>query len=288
MVLKGTAMVQLHYKDLGLRPMSDLDLLVRPERALEAINLLTRLGWIRARTVPDKLSEAYLSVSKGHSFYSATGRDCDLHWHVLGASSHSDAEANLWEGAVRTSIGDEPTLALNPSDQLLHLCTHGTRWSKNEYFYWLADVIVVLQTSLSQIDWDRLVSLAYEFRSILPVIDGLTCVREVLDGPVPEEVLRRLRGMPVARIEREVYAARVSRADARGPVIEFKAHYLDRHPRSGGRSSLFRDIITFIRFTQYYWQVDHWWQVFTEGARMAVGKVLGGSNTYDVRRRHDA
>src|SRR5215470_12661875 len=37
MVLKGTALVLLHYKDYGLRPMNDFDVLVRLKQSSEAI-----------------------------------------------------------------------------------------------------------------------------------------------------------------------------------------------------------------------------------------------------------
>jgi len=200
MVLKGTALILLHYRDHGLRPMGDFDLLVRTEQALEAIDLLTDLGWTPEEISPDELTEAYVSVTTADHFRNEAGRACDLHWHVLGESSYSDADDRFWDAAVLTSIGAVPTYALNPSDQLLHICVHGTRWHPDAPFHWLADAMVVMETSPAQIDWNRLTSLAYDLRLILPVTDALTCLREVLAAPVPETVLRQLRDVPVSRI----------------------------------------------------------------------------------------
>ena len=44
LVLKGTALLLLHYRDHGVRPMSDLDVLVPPARAREAFAALDGLG----------------------------------------------------------------------------------------------------------------------------------------------------------------------------------------------------------------------------------------------------
>jgi len=44
-LLKGAALILLHYKDPGLRPMVDFDILVPAGKAAAAIKVLTELGW---------------------------------------------------------------------------------------------------------------------------------------------------------------------------------------------------------------------------------------------------
>jgi len=48
-VLKGAALAQTVYEDIGLRPMSDIDLLVRPEDVWRATHLLQRLEYVREK-----------------------------------------------------------------------------------------------------------------------------------------------------------------------------------------------------------------------------------------------
>src|SRR5205823_1539331 len=45
LVLKGAALSLLHYRDLGARPMLDVDLLVAPRHLWEAIQVLAASGW---------------------------------------------------------------------------------------------------------------------------------------------------------------------------------------------------------------------------------------------------
>ncbi|MBZ5608241.1 MAG: nucleotidyltransferase family protein [Acidobacteriia bacterium] len=44
LVLKGMALTLLHYRDMALRPMSDLDILVPEDRAPEVVGLVQRDG----------------------------------------------------------------------------------------------------------------------------------------------------------------------------------------------------------------------------------------------------
>jgi hypothetical protein len=43
--LKGAAIIVLHYRDAGLRHMDDIDVLVHPHQALEAMRVLRNSGW---------------------------------------------------------------------------------------------------------------------------------------------------------------------------------------------------------------------------------------------------
>ena len=45
LLLKGSALIPRYYKDHGLRPMNDLDILIPNERAVEAIELLKTIGY---------------------------------------------------------------------------------------------------------------------------------------------------------------------------------------------------------------------------------------------------
>src|SRR5215813_5242175 len=49
MVPQGAALIQLYYKDSGLRPMLDADVLVHVHQAEQAMGLLTRLRWTSVR-----------------------------------------------------------------------------------------------------------------------------------------------------------------------------------------------------------------------------------------------
>ncbi|MCK4817484.1 nucleotidyltransferase family protein, partial [bacterium] len=121
MVLKGVALTLLHYKDYGLRPMSDFDVLIHEKDVTTAINILRNLHWKPWQRLPKVFTAEYLSSTKGCAFNNDRGEGLDLHWHVLLECCYKNADKDFWDGAVQTRSSDFPVFALNPTDQLLHV-----------------------------------------------------------------------------------------------------------------------------------------------------------------------
>ena len=122
LVLKGVPLVLLYYKDYGARPMGDFDLLVQAEQAPLALDLLLESGWESVIGLPKSFDEAFMANCHAHMFRKEGDGDFDLHWHVLADSRHLNANDDFWEGAEPTKLHDVSILALNPTDQLLHVC----------------------------------------------------------------------------------------------------------------------------------------------------------------------
>lgn len=261
MILKGAALISIHYRDHGLRPMGDLDVLVPTKDASTAMNLLMRLGW-RSRMLksPEMLTEAYVTHRHGRPFKDSAGQRFDLHWHVLADSCGADADKEFWEGAVPVSLGDVSTFALNPTDQLLHVCAHGARWAYPPVFQWTADAMIVMRTAEPKIDWSRLLMQIEKHRLVLPLRDTLTYLRDALEAPIPSEVLQSLQVMPVTKLERSEYEARTSPWAARGPWGELRSKYL-RYSLLMHVAGQQPNLLDFARFLMGAWGLEHWWQL---------------------------
>jgi hypothetical protein len=251
LMLKGAALTVLYYRDYGLRPMNDFDVLIRMEQVLPAIKLLQRLGWTPMDFVP---TEKYISVSYSHGFRNSAGQELDLHWHVLSQSREINADDDFWDGAITADINGVAIEELNPTDQLLHVCIHGARWNVTPPFRWVADAITVLNTSQAGIDWNRLIGQAEKRRLILPLMDTLNYLKEVFDAPIATGVLKRLQDVPVPRTERMEYKIAVS------PPTQWRA-VLDlwcQHSRLAGNVGLTRRITRFPNFLENIWGIPAW------------------------------
>ena len=121
LVLKGGALVVGYYRDTGVRPMSDLDVLVPTSAATAAREILQDHGW------SPRFRWSALGVRMMHAavFDGAHGQPIDLHWHVFAECCRPDDDAALWERSIPIEIGGVATRALSPADQLLHVCVHG-------------------------------------------------------------------------------------------------------------------------------------------------------------------
>ncbi len=198
MILKGAALTLLHYKEYGVRPMADLDVLVPASQAVHAADLLGRAGWAVCEgfTGDDLLFRHAVKLTHG------SGKELDLHWHVLPDSCRPDSDTDFWDGAVPATMNGVSTNALNPSDTLLHVIVHGVNWNREPPIRWIADAMAVLRGSDFQIDWTRFLSQAKKHLVSLRVKEALRYLRGTYQASVPAAVVAGLGGIRISPVER--------------------------------------------------------------------------------------
>ncbi len=210
MVLKGAALSQLYYKDFGLRKMHDLDVVIPVADRRRAIDVLTRAGW-KPRIRPlSSLTDSNLDWHHAWSFEDGRGFQLDLHWNVLTGRLRTGTEEGLWTAAVPLHLEGVTTRTLCPTDQLLHTCIHGVRWSPMPPIRWVADSIFILKGAQPGIDWERLIGLAEKCRMVLTVREAFAYLWESFKAEIPDWVLQRLNGFAVTPREYRYYACAVA------------------------------------------------------------------------------
>ena len=226
MLLKGAALLPL-LDDPGLRPMTDLDVLVPESARARAMDLLTDAGlrpvaglsrgWIEWVLMP---------ATPGYGFGTSQHHQINLHWHSLHESRQPGADAELWAGAYRpiTMVGVQ-TRVPDPADQLLHSICHGLRWDLRPTYRWVVDASRLLARPL---DFDRLVEQACRRRLTVPAAAGLAYLSAVLGGPIPPSALRALKRRRGSLLERAEWRARLQAPHARGPVARAVLDHQDR------------------------------------------------------------
>jgi hypothetical protein len=194
LVLKGAALTLLNYRDLGLRLMADIDLLVPRDSALSAIS--TMRGSLSPKQ-PALDSDERVLVEHGSSWVDDGGNEVDLHWYSLWQSSPDE---DFWDAALPIEIDGVASLALAPSDQLLHVCAHGASWHSEPALRWVLDAVTVIRSG--EIDWKRLVSQARRRELTITLADALGYLRSGFGVEIPEEVLIELRDSPTSLTSR--------------------------------------------------------------------------------------
>jgi len=200
LVLKGAALIESAYEDAGARPMADVDLAVRPERAEEAARALVAAGFLPAAPEPER----QLRVRHSTAFVGSREVEVDLHRGMLWLAG---LEGEMWRGSIEGEVGGAPVRVLAPPDQLLQVCAHGAAWNPIPPVRWAADAFKVLERAGGDFDWTRLVAQAARGRLVLPLRQALSCLAGELAAPVPAEVLEELAAIPVSRSERLAHGA---------------------------------------------------------------------------------
>jgi hypothetical protein len=191
LTLKGMALVHRLYADLGLRPMTDIDVLVPREDHEAAGRVASDAGYeIRSDGAGDTL-QGYTLFARGDVFL-------DLHWHLARYSRFDGIvdvdHAAVWQRARPLPGARAGRRTLAPEDMLLHLALHLTLGSEFGRLVWLTDIDALLRAHGS-LDWEHVLSEASRWRIRAVLGYTLAVAHASLGSPVPPEARqqRRLR-----------------------------------------------------------------------------------------------
>lgn len=190
-VLKGAALAETIYRDIGLRPFSDVDILVRESDLQSAKKQLPELGYrLDEEVSPEKYNEEFGC----DLYYIGKVNILEIHWDIL-RKTKSDRYTRveiekIWERAVPAKIAGVDTFMMSPEDMLLHFCVHLPKHRYNRLI-WLCDVLELIEQT--DIDWEYVVETAEKYRTKAYMYYGLHFTDVLLGCEIPEEVLNELK-----------------------------------------------------------------------------------------------
>lgn len=210
MWLKGAALAIHCYDDIGVRPMDDVDLLVKTDQALQAIRQLVNADWQPAATpltvsrtsnprdLPvwiqsarpmEMLDDAYLSARHGHCFSNKNAGKIDLHWRLVQEFETPVLETSCWNSPDHAHWRNTRILVPNAAAHLVFLLLHGCRWNPTPAIRWIADATALIRSQYDKMDWEQF----QEFASVLQVskvlAPMLNFLHEEYDVLIPQPFL---------------------------------------------------------------------------------------------------
>lgn len=189
-LLKGAALIQNVYPDFGVRPLSDLDLLIKFKDLKEANTILENLGF--------RLYEKN-SYKRGKLTYIKNSQKflkfLDLHWELESFPFlRKIINFNLEEIFDRAEeVQDKKELrVLSPFDNLIYLCVHLSLHHSFELF-WLLDIYLLIDKYYNKINWQDLILYCEEHNIENAVYFPLYYTKRYFKAAVPDYVLDRLK-----------------------------------------------------------------------------------------------
>lgn len=205
--LKGAALAQAVYHNPALRPMIDLDLLVRRDSVPRALDLLQNAGYMAHAREPQPGTgvtyENQLTLIKpGHM-----RTVLELHWGLLDSPYYqrSISAEWLWETACPLQIHDASALMLGPTAQLMHLCAHLCLHHRGDELLWLCDINELVHAYHDEVDWDEIVARSQSWELTLALSAILQRVAHEWAAPVPPRVLEALLRAPASSRQLKVF-----------------------------------------------------------------------------------
>lgn len=140
-MLKGSFLAGEIYRDPALRPMGDVDILVKKEDILEMVSILQESGFSPSQQEEYRMSVWLETLKSGREnsamdellihlppFHGAGGHVIELHYSIMLRARHPECRTeDLFARAIPFTFESAVTNALCAEDCLLHLCEHYIR-----------------------------------------------------------------------------------------------------------------------------------------------------------------
>ena len=192
--LKGLHLADLVFRDISLRPMSDLDILVPRTQLEQAAEVLHSLGYGFEQDVSDAAG-AMLDTTKCNLglAHPGVGTWLELHWSV---SEPSDRYAALvedaWRNAVPARFGNTDSMVMSPEFLLLHVCLHLACGHVFLFsLHGLCDIAEIARVYPS-LDWRIVAKYGARYGQGRGVAAALRLARDHLGAAIPDEALTSL------------------------------------------------------------------------------------------------
>jgi hypothetical protein len=195
------------YHDIGSRRLDGLGVLVDPDQAEAAADVLLATGW--RHNLPGAFRMADLDRTSLW-FHQRKDKHLELRW-ALGTEPSSRAEyERTWSRTIPTSVLGEEAPALSFTEQLLATRQAGC-WHPIQSARWVGDALTVLARGRSPLDWDRVIAFSQRSRTSLWAYSRWLYLKNQWSVPVPAHVLEAIDRVPKSVIDRVEYGVRRSR-----------------------------------------------------------------------------
>ena len=221
LILTGAALAETVYANISLRPMADIDLLIRKESIETVKDCLTSLGYS-------------LQGNEDLTFYKNIRFPVSLDIHYGIWYMPEAALQHLWDASRPVSIAGISARTLPADEALIYTAAHAVVHHGAFAPTALEDINRICRFYQPTLDWDKIVKKVKEYNLNVPVWHILTKAKLAKDTPIPDDALNSLRPSSLGqRVESAIYKSILS-----APPTANIGHILKLLSRSGVRGKI--------------------------------------------------
>ncbi len=189
LALKGVHLADFVYKDRALRPMGDIDLLIRRSDLERCVSVLGNIGFHPSRRF---FIEDEISVHRDiPALQNREGVALEVHWNLVDPDSPVAINPEeLWERAEHRTVDSMNILVLSLEDLLIHVCIHASlhhRFASG--LLHVCDMAEILSGYGNVIDWGKVRRIAKKWNATRSLCLSLLLTKNLLGSEVPQDVL---------------------------------------------------------------------------------------------------
>ncbi len=202
--LKGIALIQKIFPDIGSRYIGDIDLLVKPDDVLSSAKLLNELGYFNLSRYcfnPEKPYSVYLN-SMPFSKPAKIPSFVHLHWHLLNATiplfMYKIPMDEVWQSAEPERNQGREMLMLEPHHLVVYLSVHAFKHSFNKISLF-RDIQKAIDCYSDRLDWKAISKVASHWGATLPLYYSSYLTSKILKADIPEHVLSTIKPKKISK-----------------------------------------------------------------------------------------
>ncbi len=211
-LLKGAHLAEFVYKNIALRPMADIDILVKEEHLSETVRVAFDAGYclmsdnIYEKEQNNKNYDYGIAPDVRHfETLNHPETNCFLEIHCSIASEASPFEISppeLWQNSQPAVLNKKSVFLLSPENLILHLCLHA---SHDDLFGYglgaLYDIAITIKYYDNRIDWEKLWQRSVQWRTNHCLCVSLYFIQKWFQVSLPQVMLEKFH------IDKMVYIA---------------------------------------------------------------------------------
>jgi hypothetical protein len=188
--LKGIHFLKQSFaNDIGIRQLSDIDVLFQSEDAQKVHNSLLSLGYRSYLTMPIRISKLLKNPTPYN--YSKNGITLDVHYALNRLESFNISITEVWKSAVKSESTFECHLSIE--DQLIHLCTHAFLHMKIYDLKQISFLDIITLLSNEELNWKVFQTKVEQYRCEEETASMLFLINRYFESEIPESIMELLK-----------------------------------------------------------------------------------------------
>ena len=189
-VLKGAHSAALVYRNIAIRPMGDVDILVHEDDLMEVEAALLSMGYApekRNRQIAEDICHFAYGLPQSDFFV-------EVHWQLLPSLHRLNIDHDgLWERSRPATIAGTEVAVLCPEDVLLYLCLHTCKHLFEMGLKPFLDIAEAVRYFGNEIDWKKVEMCGRQWGAERCVYLTLRLARELAEASVPDDLMRAIK-----------------------------------------------------------------------------------------------
>lgn len=188
--LKGISFIQDIYEDIALRPMVDIDVIIKEQDVGKASSLLAK------DLLYDKISDEKDPQDSCHMVFIKREGNVPLELHVdfdypLEVPQRI-VVPGAWGRILESRSESEKSKVLSPEDIIFSLAMHTRRTGKQFILKYICDIDRLIRKYGHRLDWGFIIDAAKRFKAVSPCFVLLRTAKDIFSSPIPRHLLDKL------------------------------------------------------------------------------------------------